>query len=101
MLKQEANDLVADIWNRRLDAFSAAAGLGLTTREHFERMEDATTTDDIDAVENVVDSLPKDLQRFIDLYAEIAKSYVGYRCSVCGRTKKQNEDIGYDCAWEC
>lgn len=25
----------------------------------------------------------------------------GHRCSVCGRTQLQNEEIGYDCFREC
>ena len=38
----------------------------------------------------------------LHVYSDIMNEFrSGHRCSVCGRTRKQNTAISYDCAHEC
>lgn len=44
----------------------------------------------------------EDEQIALFLYDSFRREFTkGHRCGVCGRTKKQNEAIGYDCVREC
>lgn len=59
--------------------------------------------DDLDIVRQFIESrFPRSEGIVLTVYNHINEEFrSGHRCSVCGRTKKQNAAIGYDCATEC
>jgi hypothetical protein len=59
--------------------------------------------DDWSIISDYVNSrFSEDEQIILFLYDSFRREFtVGHRCGVCGRTKAQNEAIGYDCIREC
>lgn len=90
---------LSDISLRRSEAFLAGPGVGV--KEALTRIEDATTTADIDTLHEAREILDDFSRQVLDLYVEVWRGFGKYRCAVCGRTEKQSADIGYDCAREC
>lgn len=61
---------------------------------------------DIDELQPLVDyvrgKFSEDNGIILHAYGTLIREYAkGHRCSVCGRTRKQNAATGYDCTNEC
>ncbi|WIB65822.1 hypothetical protein [Curtobacterium sp. MCBD17_040] len=91
-----------ELHERRIDAFRAGTGKGLSSTEQLELPGEATTVDDIDLLNNALGMLDEFSRTVASLREDVWREFTkGQRCGVCGRTSKQNEAIGYDCAREC
>lgn len=100
--RQQMMALLADIAERRRQAYRAGDGQGLDTRAHLNLRAEGTTEHDIGTLHEARRMLDDFSQAVLDLHVEVwAEFKTGLRCSVCGRTAKQSDAIGYDCAREC
>lgn len=76
-------------------------------REWFRRNPNAPgtelTVEDWEAVSSYVRSkFSEEDKDILFLFNLFEREFVrGHRCSVCGRTKAQNAEIGYNCFEEC
>lgn len=53
-------------------------------------------------IDYVRGKFPEREYRILAAYESFNREFTrGHRCSVCGRTEKQNEAISYDCHEEC
>ncbi len=103
-LSEEDKAYLIDLQRRRLEGFTAVSeSEGVhTSKQYLAGLADVTTQDDIEKLNEILYSLPDDVRGFVRMYEDVWSEFTrGIRCSVCGRTPKQNHDIGYDCVREC
>lgn len=100
MTQEEMLVKLQDITRRRMDAFAKSR-----SDNHKDRMISeayTTTVEDIILINEASEMLDEFAQTVVDLVLDLSSEYVkGIRCSVCSRTTRQSEDIGYDCVYEC
>lgn len=103
MNNDEIDAAVAELWNRRTEAFGNVDPALYSGVRHpgLEAMEDATTDADVRMLNAARNSLDERSKSILALYVNVWRSFGKQRCSVCGRTKNQNAEIRYDCAREC
>lgn len=97
----DMRERISEIVRRRLEAYSAGSGKGLSTKDHLALIPEATTVDDIYTLHEAREMLDPFSRAVLDLYADVWREWGKYRCSVCGRTSAQSAAIGYDCGREC
>jgi hypothetical protein len=101
MDKEQMTEALTDLSRRRIEAFSAGTGKGLTTAEHLALVPESTTPADVDLL-NEARHMLDDLSRgVLDLYVDVWREFGKGRCPVCGMTSKQARDANYNCAIEC
>lgn len=101
MISEGDLELVRELDMRRLLAFQDASDSGEPGK--FREYEaEVTTARDIDLLNRVLLSLPRDLQGFIRLRTDVWQEFRGgTRCSVCGNTAAQSKALNYNCSYEC
>jgi hypothetical protein len=91
-----------ELQTRRITAFSAGNGLGLSSKDQLALIAEATTADDIDLLNDAVRMLDEFSKTVATLHTDVWREFAkGQRCSVCGMTSKQAAAARYDCAREC
>jgi hypothetical protein len=90
-----------ELQHRRTAAFSAGNGLGLSSKDQLALITEATTAEDIDLLNDALRMLDEFSRTVATLHTDVWREFGKGRCSVCGRTAKQNAAIGYDCATGC
>jgi hypothetical protein len=100
-MRAETVAALHEIGRRRMEAFRAGEGKGLSSREHLALIPEATTPEDFDTLYDAIDQLDDDAKLVIALVKDMWREWGKYRCSVCALTPKQAAAIGYDCISEC
>ncbi|MGW8431779.1 hypothetical protein ACWGJ9_11850 [Curtobacterium citreum] len=90
-----------ELRTRRTVAFTAGYGLDLSTQDRLALIAEATTADDVDLINDAVSMLDEFSRTVATLRTDVWREFGKGRCSVCGRTAKQNAALGYDCATGC
>lgn len=101
MDKAQMTEALTDLSRRRIEAFSAGSGKGLTTAEHLALVPESTNPTDIDLLNEARHMLDKFSRGVLDLYVDVWREFGKERCGVCGMTGKQARDANYNCAVEC
>lgn len=81
---------------------ASTPGYSPTAVDWLKARAETTTSADVDALNQAYRTLDDFSQSVLQMREEVWSEFTrGFRCSVCGRTAKQSEAIGYDCATEC
>lgn len=100
MNQEEMLIKLQDITRRRLVAYENSKSNDY--KDWMSSVAYTTTVEDIILINEASEMLDEFAQTVVDLVLNLSSEYVkGIRCSVCSRTTRQSEDIGYDCVYEC
>jgi len=101
MLTDIQVEFLRGLRDRRVQAF-IDCGEALD-HSNFKQWEaEVTTPHDVEYMNYILKTLPQEVRMFVELRTDLWSEFrTGIRCSVCGKTEKQNKDENYDCIKNC